>query len=78
MSPKLKRVKPRELVRALKKAGFTEQRQRGSHLRMWRETDKCLVIVPMHKGRDVPTGTLRGILRDASISPDKFRQLLKK
>lgn len=78
MSPKLQRVKPRELVRALKKVGFIEQRQRGSHLRMYREADQRLVIVPMHKGKDVPTGTLRGILRDADISPDEFLQLLKK
>ncbi|NHZ71737.1 MAG: addiction module toxin, HicA family [Aquificales bacterium] len=78
MSPKLQRVKPRQLVRALKKAGFVEQRQRGSHLRMYRETDKRLVIVPMHKGKDVPTGTLRGILRDADITPDEFLELLKK
>ena len=78
MSPKLQRVKPRELVRALKKAGFVEQRQRGSHLRMYREADQRLVIVPMHKGKDVPTGTLRGILREADISPNEFLQLLKK
>lgn len=78
MSPKLQRVKPRELVRALEKAGFTSQTQRGSHLRLWRETDHCLVIVPMHQGRDVPTGTLRGILRDANISPAEFAELLQK
>lgn len=78
MSPKLQRVKPRELVRALKNAGFSEQQQRGSHLRMWRGIDKRLVIVPMHPGKDVPTGTLRGILRDADISPEEFLELLKK
>lgn len=47
-------------------------------MRMWRESDKRLVIVPMHKGKDMPTGTLRGILRDADISTDEFVQLLKK
>lgn len=31
MSPKLPQVKCRELVQALKLAGFEEQRQRGSH-----------------------------------------------
>ncbi len=77
MSPKLQRVKPRELVRALKNAGFVAQKQQGSHLRMWRERDRRLVIVPMHQGKDVPTGTLRGILRDADISPEEFTQLLR-
>ena len=34
--------------------------------------------VPIHPGREVPIGTLRSILRDADISADDFRQLLKK
>jgi len=76
MSPKLQRVKPKELIKALKQAGFVEQTQRGSHLRMWRESDQRLIIVPIHQGKDVPTGTLRAILRDADISPDEFYQLL--
>ncbi|MCB8917781.1 MAG: type II toxin-antitoxin system HicA family toxin [Ardenticatenaceae bacterium] len=78
MSPRLQRVKPRALVRALEKAGFVQQAQRGSHLRLWREADHCLVIVPLHQGRDIPTGTLRSILRDAHISPDEFAALLQK
>jgi predicted RNA binding protein YcfA (HicA-like mRNA interferase family) len=62
------------LIRALQRAGFVEQRQRGSHLR--RESDGKRVTVPVHKGRVVPIGTLRAILRDASISIDEFRELL--
>jgi predicted RNA binding protein YcfA (HicA-like mRNA interferase family) len=36
MSPKLTRVDCRQLIRALKRAGFEEQRQRGSHLHLRR------------------------------------------
>ena len=75
---KLQRVTHRDLIKALKRAGFVERRQRGSHLYLWRKSDKCRVIVPVHQGRDMRTGTLRNILRDANISPDEFRQLLKK
>jgi len=64
------------LIRALKRAGFEEQRQRGSHLHMRRESDGKRVTVPVHKGRIVPIGTLRAILRDADISVDEFRELL--
>ena len=45
---------------------------------MWRESDKRRVTVPIHPGREVPIGTLRSILRDADISGDDFRALLKK
>jgi predicted RNA binding protein YcfA (HicA-like mRNA interferase family) len=76
MSPKLPRVDCQRLIRALKRAGFEEQRQRGSHLHMRRASDGKRVTVPVHKGRIVPVGTLRAILRDADISVDEFRELL--
>ena len=76
MSPKLPSVNARQLIRALKKAGFGEQRQRGSHLHLKRDSDGKRVTVPVHKGRSIPTGTLRAILRDADISVDAFLELL--
>jgi predicted RNA binding protein YcfA (HicA-like mRNA interferase family) len=78
MSPKLPRVDCQQLIRALKRAGFEEQRQRGSHLHLRRATDGRRVTVPVHAGRIVPPGALRAILRDADISPDGFQRLLKK
>jgi len=78
MSEKIPRIRCEELVRILKKAGFIEKRQKGSHLTMWRESDKRRVTIPVHPGREVPIGTLRSILRDANISVDNFRALLKK
>ena len=76
MSPKLPSVNARQLVRALKKVGFEEQRQRGSHLHLKRDSDGKRVTVPVHKGRSIPTGTLRAILRDADISVEAFLELL--
>lgn len=76
MSPKLPRIGCRELIRVLQRAGFEEQRQRGSHLTMRRRSDGRRVTVPVHEGRTVPPGTLRAILRDADISVDELRELL--
>ena len=76
MSDKLPRVDCQELIRALEKAGFERKRQKGSHLHLWRAADKKRVTVPVHKGKTVPTGTLRSILRDADISIEAFRELL--
>ncbi|WAM36996.1 type II toxin-antitoxin system HicA family toxin [Caldicellulosiruptor acetigenus] len=36
MSPKYPVLKPQEIIRALKKAGFKEVSQRGSHLKLKR------------------------------------------
>ena len=78
MSNKFPRVTCDELLRAIKKAGFIPKRQKGSHLTLKRETDNRRVTIPIHSGREVPIGTLRAILRDADISSDEFRKLLKK
>jgi predicted RNA binding protein YcfA (HicA-like mRNA interferase family) len=76
MSEKFPRIDCQELIRALERAGFVKKRQKGSHLHMWREADKKRVTVPVHKGKIVPPGTLRAILRDADISFEEFRELL--
>jgi predicted RNA binding protein YcfA (HicA-like mRNA interferase family) len=68
MSPKLPQVSGDELLRALKRLGFVEQRQRGSHVHLKRLTDNRRLTVPVHKGRTIPPGTLRSILRDGELS----------
>lgn len=65
-----------ELVRALEKAGFTARRQRGSHLHMYRSTDQKRVTVPVHKGKNIPVGTLKAILKDADLTVDQLRDLI--
>jgi predicted RNA binding protein YcfA (HicA-like mRNA interferase family) len=72
---KLPAVSARQVVAALKKVGFVERRQRGSHLRMFNPSRKRQTIVPMHSG-DIKRGTLQGILRQAGLSHSEFMQLL--
>jgi predicted RNA binding protein YcfA (HicA-like mRNA interferase family) len=76
MSEKLPRIDCQQLIRALERVGFVRKRQKGSHLHMWREADKKRVTVPVHKGKTVPQGTLRAILRDADLSVEEFLKLL--
>lgn len=76
MSRKLPRMDCRQLIRVLKRAGYEEQRQRGSHLTMRRASDGRRITVPVHEGRIVPLGTLRAILRDADISLDELQELM--
>jgi predicted RNA binding protein YcfA (HicA-like mRNA interferase family) len=51
MSEKLPMVDCQQLVRALKRAGFVEPRQKDSHLHMRRASDSKRVTVPIHKGQ---------------------------
>ena len=61
ISPKLPVFKPRELVALLKSHGYEEISQSGSHLKMRKET--ITVVVPVHQGRDLPSGLVAEIGR---------------
>jgi len=64
---------PREVVAKLKRAGFVEVRQTGSHLFL-RHEDGRMTFVAMHT-RDLPLGTLRSILKQARLTEDELRKL---
>lgn len=71
---KLPRLSGRDCVKALEKAGFQVKRQHGSHIILRRDQPFAQLVVPDH--RELDTGTLRAILRQAGINPEQFIQLL--
>jgi predicted RNA binding protein YcfA (HicA-like mRNA interferase family) len=64
---------PREVLAKLKRAGFDEVRQTGSHL-ILRHPDGRMTFVAMHRG-DIPAGTMRKTLKQARLTEDEFRNL---
>ena len=73
--PKLPVVKAKELIRALKKLGFFEHHQVGSHMQLKHKNGRR-ATVPVHSGRDIKRGMLRGILNDIDLSVKEFIDLL--
>ena len=73
---KLPSLTARKVIRALKRAGFVEDRQRGSHLMMFHPESKARTVVPVHPGHSIKEPLLRGIIRDANLSVDQFIELL--
>lgn len=70
--PKLPCVSGKEAVKALSRLGFAFVRQKGSHSILRRGNSGC--VVPMHD--EICQGTLRGILKQAGVSEDAFRDSL--
>ena len=68
-------MRPTDLVAALKRIGFVEKRQKGSHLVLWHETKRLTTIVALH-GKDMPDPTLKKILRQTGLTTDELIQLL--
>jgi predicted RNA binding protein YcfA (HicA-like mRNA interferase family) len=64
-------VKYNELFRILKKDGWFEVRQKGSHVIMQHHIKPEQLIVPYHAGKEVKKGLLTSILKQANIKTDK-------
>ena len=71
--PSLPRVSGAQTIRALEKLGFVVVRQRGSHVILRRGSIGC--AVPNH--RELKTGTLAGVLKQAGISTEQFIEALR-
>ena len=76
---KLPRITGEELVKALLKANFEVARRKGSHvqLRKFMEGRKVTFPVPVHKGKILKPGTLKGILRKAGLGVEELDNLLR-
>ena len=72
---RLPRISGQECIKALARVGFSVSRQRGSHVIMRRDVPFGRLSVPDHKELD--TGTLRAIIRQAGLSIDEFTELLE-
>ncbi|OGY17376.1 MAG: hypothetical protein A2785_03955 [Candidatus Chisholmbacteria bacterium RIFCSPHIGHO2_01_FULL_49_18] len=74
---RLPAITHREVIKAARKLGFLKDHQRGSHLVMRNPQNKLRVVIPIHAGRTLKKGTLKGILQDLEISTKDFVKLLK-
>jgi predicted RNA binding protein YcfA (HicA-like mRNA interferase family) len=66
----------RVVIAALERAGFEVIRTKGSHyFPRHRDDPSRQTVVPIHRN-DLPTGTLRAILRQVRLSRAQFLDLL--
>ena len=73
--PRLPRLRGREVVAALRRAGFAVLRVKGSH-HFLQHADGRRTVVPVHTGETIGPGLLNKILRDAEMEPAHFQQWL--
>ena len=73
---RLPRITAVEVIKAIKRAGFFLARQSGSH-KIFKNKAGKRVTVPYHSGKIIHLKVLHSILRDAELSVEKFKELLK-
>ncbi len=70
--PKIKQLKPKELIKILEKQGFVHDRTTGSHMIFYNSVTGMRANVPFHL-KEIPRGTLMSIIRESGLSKDDFR-----
>jgi len=74
MSDHLSSITAKKALKKLKKAGFIEHHQKGSHL-IPKHADGKLVVLPIHS-KDIPKGTLYNIIvNQAKLTIEEWNRL---
>jgi predicted RNA binding protein YcfA (HicA-like mRNA interferase family) len=73
--PRLPRLRGREVLAALRRAGFLVIRARGSN-HFLQHPDGRRTVVPIHSGETIGPGLLNKILKDAEMELDEFERWL--
>jgi predicted RNA binding protein YcfA (HicA-like mRNA interferase family) len=68
-------ISGKDLIAALKKAGFTVTRIKGSH-HFLQHADGRVTVVPVHGNETIGTGLMSKILRDCELSRADLQKLL--
>jgi len=68
--PPVPLLRPREVVRAFERLGWSVARQRGSHIVMTKPGHIATLSIPDHP--EVARGTLRFLISKAGLSVDEF------
>lgn len=75
---KLPHLSGKEVMKILGKQGFVHTRTRGDHASLHKKVDgkTLLVVVPLWK--EIKTGTLLSVIKQAGFTRDEFLGLLEK
>ena len=74
---KLTVISSKEMVAILKRLGFDEIRQTGSHKLFSHRQDGRNTVLPMHS-KDLKRGLIKAILKDIGIADEEYEVIRKK
>lgn len=66
----MKAVSGKTLCKIVERQGWQLRRITGSHHIYVKEEVDVILTIPVHSNRDLPTGTLRSIMKDAGLTEE--------
>lgn len=73
--PQLRNVKPRQVIKFLKKWGFYFAHSKGSHHVYVNKETNYAVVISVHGGKTIPPGTMGSIIRQSGIPKKEWLKL---
>jgi predicted RNA binding protein YcfA (HicA-like mRNA interferase family) len=73
---RLPALRPRRVIRALERAGFSVDHVTGAHHILYHQGKPHLRVTVAFHNRDIKPKTLRSIIRQAGLTVDEFIDLL--
>jgi predicted RNA binding protein YcfA (HicA-like mRNA interferase family) len=70
-------LRPRKVVRAFERAGWTILGQKGSHVKLTKEGNPNILSIPVHKGKPIKKGLLLDQIRKAGLTTQEFLKYYK-
>jgi len=64
----MKSVSGKALCKIVERKGWLLKRVTGSHHIYTKQDNNAILSIPVHGNRDLPTGTLKSIMKDAGLS----------
>ena len=73
----LHNLKPERVIKAFERAGWINEGQKGSHVKLSKEGNLNILSIPVHKGRPVKKGLLLDQIKKAGLTVEKFLEYYK-
>ena len=73
----LHNLKPDRVVKAFERAGWRNEGQRGSHVKLTKERSEYVLTIPVHKGKPIKQGLLRDQIKTAGVTVEECVKLYK-
>jgi len=74
---KLRGLRAREIIRALRKTGWHDSAKSGKHFGMEHSGKHGVrITIPVHGGKEIPVKTVQSIIKAAGLTTEEFEGLL--
>ena len=73
----LHNLKPDRVVKTFERAGWTNEGQRGNHVKLTKEENSNILSIPVHKGKPIKKGLLIDQIKKAGLTIDEFLRYYK-